>query len=178
HGSHQVGAGHARISRGCVTHNSLHWWKTPTLPARSERGRLARLISTSEKCGRDARAPSGRVGWRRRKGAAGWTRPLSTMDPGGGDGCRALWSLFSGEGTGRSPSPTGRRRPGGGRGRAARPMAHALPIATATKRVPWFDFTRIKTLRLPSLWASETALRTSAGEDTALPLTSRITSPI
>src|SRR5215470_3384827 len=54
---------------------------------------------------------------------------------------------------------------------------HALPIGTATKRVPWFDFTRIKMLRLPSLWASETALRTSAGEDTALPLTSRMTSP-
>jgi hypothetical protein len=30
-------------------------------------------------------------------------------------------------------------------------IAYALPIATATKWVPWPDFTRIKTLRLPSL---------------------------
>src|ERR1700730_8806169 len=62
---------------------------------------------------------------------------------------------------------------------AANPIfVQALPSGTATKRVPCVDFTRIKTDFLPLDCASATALRTSAGEETALPLTSRMTSPV
>src|SRR5579863_1620390 len=82
-------------------------------------------------------------------------------------------------GDGPKPVPDGTPPLWGATIRAASLVSvQALPIGTATKRVPWFDFTRINTLRLPSLWASETALRTSAGEDTVLPLTSRMTSPV
>src|ERR1700720_3622932 len=82
-------------------------------------------------------------------------------------------------GDGPKPVPSGvSPLLGGGWERRSLYLFPALPIGTAMNRVPWFDFTRIKTLRLPSFWASDTALRTSAGEDTALPLTSRITSPV
>ena len=53
----------------------------------------------------------------------------------------------------------------------------ALPSGSATKRVPSFDFTRNNSVCLPSLRASEICLRTSAGLETDLPLTSRMTSP-
>ena len=87
------------------------------------------------------------------------------------------------------PRPTlpqrGRRMPGGRvgirRGRALRPVPRerppagatdaggrpirrqALPSGSATKRVPSLDFTRNNSACLPSLRASATCLRTSAG---------------
>ena len=51
------------------------------------------------------------------------------------------------------------------------------PSGRATKRVLSPFFTRISTLRLPSVRALATASRTSAGVETDLPPTSRITSP-
>ena len=66
----------------------------------------------------------------------------------------------------------GRRMP------ADRPItSQALPSGSATKRVPPFDFTRNNSVRLPSLRASAICVRTSAGLETDLPLTSRMTSP-
>ena len=58
-------------------------------------------------------------------------------------------SLFRGGG----PKPVPRVLPlfEGGWESGALKIAYALPIATATKWVPWPDLTRIKTLRLPSL---------------------------
>src|SRR5262249_3135607 len=91
HGSYQMGAGHARISRGCVAHSSLHWCR----------------FHWSAYIARSPPPPLGQGGKRgSTKGAGGPPRRSSTIDPGGGDGCRALWSLFLREGTGRSPSPT------------------------------------------------------------------------
>ena len=60
---------------------------------------------------------------------------------------------------------------------ADRPYCQALPSGSATKRVPPFDFTRNNSVRLPSLRASAICVRTSAGLETDLPLTSRMTSP-
>src|SRR5262249_16889297 len=53
----------------------------------------------------------------------------------------------------------------------------APAIETATNRVASPDFTRISTLRFDSARASASALRTSAGVETVLPATSRMTSP-
>jgi len=74
------------------------------------------------------------------------------------------------------PTPVRRRRRLGNGG--DRPITcQALPSGSATKRVPSFDFTRNNSVCLPSLRASEICLRTSAGLETDLPLTSRMTSP-
>jgi hypothetical protein len=54
----------------------------------------------------------------------------------------------------------------------------AWPTGSATKRVLSPDFTRIRTVRLPSVRALVIILRTSAGVETVLPATSRITSPV
>src|ERR1043166_8828577 len=51
------------------------------------------------------------------------------------------------------------------------------PTGSAMKRVWSPDLTRISTARLPSPRASASSLRTSAGLDTGLPATSRMTSP-
>src|SRR5277367_6793801 len=88
--------------------------------------------------------------------AAGEThRPSDQQIPAGAMDAGLFWFLVFIVGTGRSPSPMG----------------------TATNRVACPDFTRINTVRLPPACASDTALRTSAGEETSLPLTSRMTSP-
>ena len=52
-------------------------------------------------------------------------------------------------GDGPKPVPIGCHR-SWGEGERRALMVYALQIATATKWVPWPDFTRIKTLRLPS----------------------------
>src|SRR5450631_3659558 len=68
----------------------------------------------------------------------------------------------------------GRRLP------AIRPelFTQLLPTGRATKRVLSPFFTRTSTLRLPSVRALATPSRTSAGDETDLPATSRITSPV
>jgi len=58
---------------------------------------------------------------------------------------------FSGRGRAEARPQLGCRRSWGEGESGAPPWFHALPSATATKWVPWPDFTRIKTLRLPSL---------------------------
>src|SRR5262249_5673574 len=60
---------------------------------------------------------------------------------------------------------------------APRP-GQARAIGMATNFVPSSDFNRINTVRLPFLWASLMALRTSAGVVTFFPPTSRMTSPV
>ena len=101
--------------------------------------------------------------------------PLYPLHPGGGDICREAELVFSGDGP-CGPSP-GYARQRGRRMPADRPISQALPSGKATNLVPWLDFTRNKTARLPSLRASARLLRTSAGVDTVLPPTSRIMSP-
>src|SRR6202521_4235141 len=83
------------------------------------------------------------------------------------------------QGDGPKPVPYGAAPLWGATLQAANPtFVQALPSGTAMKRVPCVDFTRINTDFLPLDCASATALRTSAGEETALPLTSRMTSPV
>src|ERR1700720_4520715 len=81
----------------------------------------------------------------------------------------------------RKPVPTPDRVPGRVRGKLFRDHAllfrHPRPTGSAMKRVWSPDLTRISTARLPSPRASASALRTSAGFDTGLPATSRMTSP-
>jgi len=101
--------------------------------------------------------------------------PLYRLHPGGGDICREAELVSSGDGP-CGPSP-GYARQRGRRMPADRPITQALPSGKATNLVPWLDFTRNKTARLPSLRASARLLRTSAGVDTVLPPTSRIMSP-
>ena len=81
-------------------------------------------------------------------------------------------------GDGPCDPPPGYARQRGRRMPADRPITcQALPSGSATKRVPPFDFTRNNNVRLPSLRASAICVRTSAGLETDLPLTSRMTSP-
>jgi len=101
--------------------------------------------------------------------------PLYPLHPGGGDVCREAELVFGGDGP-YGPSP-GYARQRGRRMPADRPITQALPSGRATNLVPWPDFTRNKTARLPSLRASARLLRTSAGVDTVLPPTSRMMSP-
>src|SRR5580658_3823150 len=101
--------------------------------------------------------------------------PLYPLHPGGGDVCREAELVFGGDGP-YGPSP-GYARQRGRRMPADRPITQALPSGRATNLVPWLDFTRNKTARLPSLRASARLLRTSAGVDTVLPPTSRMMSP-
>ena len=101
--------------------------------------------------------------------------PLYPLYSGGGDVCREAELVFGGDGP-CGPSP-GYARQRGRRMPADRPITQALPSGRATNLVPWLDFTRNKTARLPSLRASARLLRTSAGVDTVLPPTSRIMSP-
>lgn len=101
--------------------------------------------------------------------------PLYPLYSGGGDICREAELVFGGDGP-CGPSP-GYARQRGRRMPADRPIPQALPSGRATNLVPWLDFTRNKTARLPSLRASARLLRTSAGVDTVLPPTSRIMSP-
>src|SRR5215471_21865364 len=66
---------------------------------------------------------------------------------------------------------------------AKRPQERPTPrqaraSGMATNFVASSDFNRINTVRLPFLWASLMALRTSAGVVTFFPPTSRITSPV
>jgi hypothetical protein len=130
--------------------------------------------------------------------------PSTDRTPGGGDGCREAQSVSGGDGP-RGPPPgyarqRGRRMPAdrpitpeperaeharssdlcGGRGlakTASISVRHVLPSGSATKRVPSPDFTRNNKACLPDLRASASCLRTSAGLDTDLPPTSRMTSP-
>src|SRR5499427_3777495 len=62
--------------------------------------------------------------------------------------------------------------------RNAHRPGQARAIGMATNFVASSDFNRIKTVRLPFLWASLMALRTSAGVVTFFPPTSRMTSPV
>src|SRR3984957_19079660 len=101
--------------------------------------------------------------------------PLYPLHPGGGDVCREAELVSSGDGP-CGPSP-GYARQQGRPVPADRPISQALPSGKATNLVPWPDFTRNKTARLPSLRASARLLRTSAGVDTVLPPTSRMMSP-
>src|SRR5262249_6728765 len=79
HGWHQAGAGPPRCRRGGAVNSSQHG-------CRSHGG-----VSTAR-----TPPPPPRQGGKggSTKGAAGSPRRSSTIDPGGGDGCRALWSLF------------------------------------------------------------------------------------
>jgi hypothetical protein len=94
--------------------------------------------------------------------------PAETTDAGSGVG----------NGGGRVLRPAPGQPPAGATVPADRPFTcQALPSGSATKRVPSFDFTRNNSVCLPSSRASEICLRTSAGLETDLPLTSRMTSP-
>jgi hypothetical protein len=103
-------------------------------------------------------------GWRAAAGCPGRGRRM----PGGGVGIRRGGTLRPAP---RNARQRGRRMP------AVAPIAHALPSGNATNLVPWLDFTRNSTMCFPALRASLRLLRTSAGVDTGLPPTSRITSP-
>ena len=71
--------------------------------------------------------------------------------------------VFGGDGP-YGPSPRV-RPPAGATDASGCPIAQALPSGSATNFVPWLDFTRNNTARLPSLRASARLLRTSAGVD-------------
>src|SRR5258708_24468175 len=105
HGSHQVGSGHTWISRGCVTHNSLHrysWQLSKPSPWPScNRGRPAR---TRQDPGETPADPEPRTARR------GETPRPPTHHPARRDACRALLSLFFPLRPRRNPPPTGRRR--------------------------------------------------------------------
>src|SRR5215831_14502943 len=84
-----------------------------------------------------------------------------------------------GVGDGREARPQGFVPPAGATNAGVTSLSHhARPSGSATNFVASPDFTRISTVRLPSLRASASAVRTSAGVATALPPTSRITSPV
>src|SRR5665809_100373 len=91
---------------------------------------------------------------------------LGTPATAGGDGA-ATDSLANEHDRSRKPDST------------FRDHARAQPFATGSvmKRLLFSRFIRTSTLDLFSLRASLTALRTSPGEDTFLPPTSRMTSP-
>ena len=123
-----------------------------------------------------------REGWRK-------TATPSTTPPSGGDGCQG-WSSLRKRANQSSPSGIWRDghearpvegRPTGGATDAGGMSPNSyqpFPSGKATKRVLSPFFTRIRTLRLPSVRALETTSRTSAGVETDLPATSRITSPV
>src|SRR5215211_7582351 len=95
---------------------------------------------------------------------------------GGGRGGRS-GTRFS-RGRAQGPSPRVRSAGGGDECRRHALSGHARPSGSATNFVASPDFTRISTVRLPPERASLSAVRTSAGLETALPATSRITSPV
>ena len=83
-------------------------------------------------------------------------------------------------GTGMQPVPLRADPPAGATdaGGMSPNSCQPFPSGKATKRVLSPFFTRIRTLRLPSVRAPETTSRTSAGVETDLPAISRMTSPV
>src|SRR5262245_22817794 len=104
-------------------------------------------------------------------------RPLDqTRNPteGGGEPVRVRL------GWGRAEArPRGFAPPAGATNAGVTPLSrYARRNGTATNFVASPDFTRIRTVRLPPSRASASALRTSSALATALPPTSRMTSPV
>src|SRR5215471_21303249 len=88
--------------------------------------------------------------------------------------------LQESDGTGTKPAPLRADPPAGATdaGEMSPNSYQPFPIGKATKRVLSPFFTRIRTLRLPSVRALATTSRTSAGVETDLPAISRMTSPV
>ena len=139
----------------------------PSKPYHPGRAFLIGLAKSGWRCER------GGTQMRGRRAAA--RHPLYRLHPGGGDGYREVELVFGGDGP-CDPSP-GYARQRGRQMPADRPISQALPSGRATNFVSAPDFTRNNTVCFPSLRASERPLLTSAGVETGLPPTSRITSP-
>ena len=104
--------------------------------------------------------------------------PFRPTDPSGGDGCRALLVPAFHSGDGPKPVPDGSRRLGGDTRRR-------LPVTSCVAERYGDEPRRLARLDphqyaycLPPAMRVGTALRTSAGEETTLPSTSRMTSPL
>src|SRR5262249_10582936 len=124
------------------------------------------------------------------RGGGGKPPPPQRPHPGGGDGCRGwssdrkrrcFYALAFGKLPGRVRNPPREVGPPTGAtdaGGAASNSCQPFPTGGATKRGVAPFFTRTRTLRLPWVRASAITSRTSAGVETDLPATSRITSPV
>ena len=124
-----------------------------------------------------------------REGVAEDRHPLNDPTPAGATDARVGARTESGQikarlqefaGTGTKPVPLRADPPAGATdaGGVSPNSYQPFPSGKATKRVLSPFFTRIRTLRLPSVRAVETTSRMSAGVETDLPATSRITSPV